>query len=43
MEEEYEVPELTVIGEANQVVMGGNIGGFDLGNKTAMDFEFEHD
>jgi hypothetical protein len=43
MQNKYEAPELTLVGEADEVVLGGNIGGFDAGNETAMDFEFEPD
>ena len=43
MQTKYEAPELTLVGEAEEVVMGASIGGFDLGNETAMDFEFEQD
>lgn len=43
MQKEYEVPELTLIGKADELVMG--IGGFsgDLGMQGAQDFEFEQD
>lgn len=43
MQKNYEAPQLTLIGQANQIVMGSNIGGLDSGNQTAPDFEFEHD
>jgi len=43
MEEEYEVPELTVIGEANEVVMGLGSFGDDCPLQTVPDFEFEPD
>jgi len=43
MQEEYEAPELTLIGEANQVVMGGGIGGNDFPKEFGSDFEFEQD
>ena len=43
MQNNYEAPELTLIGEANEVVMGLNGSGFDLAHEFGMDFEFEHD
>lgn len=43
MPKQYEVPQLTLIGQAASVVMGSNIGGLDNGNQTAPDFEFEED
>ena len=43
MQKQYEAPELTLIGEADQVVMGlGGISG-DFGMEGAQDFEFEQD
>ena len=39
----YEAPELTPIGQANEVVMGGSDSGLDFPWQTAPDFEFEHD
>lgn len=41
--ERFEAPELTVIGQANEVVMGIGIGGDDYPQQIAPDFEFEHD
>lgn len=43
MPKQYEVPQLTLIGQANSVVLGTPIGGLDNGNQSAPDFEFEHD
>lgn len=44
MDINYEVPQLTLIGEANDVVMGVGIGGGDgVGHLAAPDFEFEED
>jgi hypothetical protein len=43
MHKKYEAPELTVIGEANEVVMGLGIGGDDFPQQLAIDFEFERD
>ena len=39
----YEAPELTLIGQAEKVVMGSSVGGDDLPNQLALDFEFEQD
>jgi hypothetical protein len=44
MHKNYEYPELTLIGEANDVVMGLGNGGTDgMGMLGAPDFEFEQD
>ena len=43
MQNNYEAPELTLIGEANEVVMGLSGDGLDLPHEFAMDFEFEQD
>ena len=43
MQKKYEAPELTLIGQADEVVMGTSGSGFDLPFKTATDFEFEQD
>lgn len=43
MQHQYETPELTLIGEADEVVMGTGIGGDDFPKQLAPDFEFEHD
>jgi len=43
MQNIYEAPELTSIGQADQIVMGSSVGGDDLPNQLALDFEFEQD
>ena len=43
MQNEYETPELTLIGQVEEIVMGSGIGGDDIPNQLAPDFEFEHD
>jgi len=43
MQNEYEAPELTLIGDADEVVMGTSLGGDDVPNQLAADFEFEED
>jgi len=43
MENNYEAPELTLIGDVNEVVMGGGIGGNDFPKEFGADFEFEDD
>lgn len=43
MQNKYEAPELTQIGEANEVVMGTDGDGLDYPYETAPDFEFEQD
>jgi hypothetical protein len=43
MENNYEAPELTLIGEADEVVMGASIGGDDFPRSFGLDFEFEQD
>jgi hypothetical protein len=43
MQNQYEAPELTLVGEANEVVMGNATGGDDLPKFFGFDFEFEHD
>lgn len=43
MQNEYETPELTLIGQVEEIVMGAGIGGDDIPNQLAPDFEFEHD
>ena len=43
MQNKYEAPELTLIGQAEEVVMGVLFGGNDFPMKTAADFEFEMD
>jgi len=43
MRKTYEVPKLTIIGQANQVVMGSGPGGLEIPQHSAEDFEFEQD
>ena len=43
MQNVYEAPELTLIGQAEEVVLGFSAGGDDLPNELAFDFEFEQD
>ena len=43
MQYNYEAPELTLIGEANEVVMGTGVGGDDFPRQFGLDFEFEQD
>jgi hypothetical protein len=43
MEKQYEAPELTLIGEADEVVLGVSGGGDDYLGQDAPDFEFEED
>jgi hypothetical protein len=43
MQNNYEAPELTLCGEANEVVLGTNGSGLDLPYENAWDFEFEQD
>jgi len=43
MQNNYEAPELTLIGQADEVVMGITGSGFDVPNEAAWDFEFEQD
>ena len=43
MENRYQAPELLLIGEADEVVMGSGISGFDSPHLAAPDFEFEED
>lgn len=44
MQTKYEAPELVFIGEADVVVMGAGVMGFDGSHLlTAPDFEFEQD
>ena len=43
MENEYEAPELTLIGDADEVVMGIGAGGDDFPFRAGADFEFEED
>lgn len=43
MQNNYEAPELTLVGEADEVVLGAGIGGNDFPYESAPDFEFEQD
>jgi hypothetical protein len=43
MQKKYEAPELTLIGKADEVVMGFGGSGDDMPQQTAPDFEFEQD
>ena len=43
MQKQYEAPELTLIGQADEVVLGIAGVGFDLGTYSGSDFEFEQD
>lgn len=43
MQNKFEAPELTMIGKAENVVMGSNFGGDDVPQMLAPDFEFEQD
>lgn len=40
---EFEVPELTVIGEAGDVVLGVPFSGLDYRGMSSPEFEFESD
>jgi hypothetical protein len=43
MQKTYEVPELTMVGQVDEVVLGAGAGGFELPQYSAADFEFEQD
>lgn len=43
MQNNYEAPELTLVGEADEVVMGIGNTGDDFPMETAWDFEFQQD
>jgi hypothetical protein len=43
MRNDYEAPELTLVGEADEVVMGMGSGGEDFPMEAAWDFEFQQD
>ena len=43
MQRQYEAPELTLIGQADEVVLGVGPTGDDLPGISAADFEFEQD
>lgn len=43
MQKQYGAPKLTLIGQANKVIMGGGFAAGDNLQQAAPDFEFEHD
>ncbi|HJZ63219.1 MAG TPA: lasso RiPP family leader peptide-containing protein [Candidatus Acidoferrum sp.] len=43
MQNTYEAPELKLIGDVEDVVMGSGLGTGDFLNQSAPDFEFEQD
>ena len=43
MQNNYEIPELIVIGTVKEVVMGTGTGGNDFPRDFGADFEFEQD
>jgi len=43
MQKKYEAPELILIGQADEIVMGPSCCGSDLPTQAAPDFEFEQD
>jgi hypothetical protein len=43
MQAKYDAPELTLIGQAGEVVMGSDWGGDDAPHLAAWDFEFAQD
>ena len=43
MQKKFEAPVVTVIGQADEVVMGFGSGGDDYPQQLAPDFEFEQD
>lgn len=43
MNNQYEAPELTPVGTADEVVMGTGTGGDDAARFFGADFEYEHD
>jgi hypothetical protein len=43
MQNNYEAPELTLVGDADEVVMGSDFGGDDYPQQAAWDFEFAQD
>ena len=43
MQKKYEAPELKIIGQAEEVVMGMGLYGCDAVEEIAPDFEFEQD
>jgi len=43
MQKKYEAPEVKLVGQADEVVMGSTVGGNDFPLQFASDFEFEQD
>ena len=43
MQNQFDAPELTLIGQAGEVVMGSGGSGFDAPQQFPLDFEFEQD
>ena len=43
MQNKFEAPELTLVGQANDVVMGTTFSGNDYPLNFGVDFEFEQD
>ena len=43
MPKQYEAPELTLIGQADEVVLGACCGASECMTESAPDFEFEQD
>jgi hypothetical protein len=43
MKKSYEAPELSLIGQANDIIMGSGCNGVDMPQQAAPDFEFESD
>jgi hypothetical protein len=43
MQKQYEAPELTLIGQAEEVVLGFLGNGYDNDGQCPLDFEFEQD
>ena len=43
MHKNYETPELTLVGQADEIVMGIGTGGDDFPYRAGFDFEFEQD
>jgi hypothetical protein len=43
MQAKYDAPELTQVGQAEEIVMGVSLGGDDIPNFAAWDFEFAQD
>ena len=43
MQNKYEAPELTLLGQTEEIVFGFGPGGDDVPNQFGFDFEFEQD